>query len=101
MRTRAERRNLRNKKIKIREDILNSGGFNDGVLYEKQRTKIEKNGSGYMSKSGTLLHYAKGTKPASQKTRNRNSYDGTNNWSAHDKRQIDSMNEAELEEMGR
>lgn len=89
---RSERRRRRLKKIKQREQILKINGFQDGSLYEKHRNKIKVNGSGYMSKHGTLLHYANGTNPKSQKVRDRFSYNGTNNWKPRDKRQIDSMN---------
>lgn len=88
---RAERRQRRLDKINKREKILQANGFQQGSLYEKHRNKIKNNGLGYMSKHGTLLHYANGTNPKSQKVRDRFSYNGTNNWKPRDIRQIDSM----------
>ena len=93
MRTREERRNLRDKKIKKRKEILKNGGFQGGSLYDKHVNKIEQNGLGYMSKHGTLLHFARGTDKCSQKVRDRNSYNGTENWSWKDLKQINSMND--------
>ena len=95
MRTREERRQLRLAKIKQREEILKAGGFRSGSMYEKHENKIKTNGSGYMSKHGTLLHYANGTNPVSQKVRDRDSYNGTNNWKPNDKKQMDSMSDKE------
>lgn len=97
MRDRQERRQLRNKKIQKRKKVIKDGGYQGGTLYEKHTKKIEENGPGYMSKSGTLLHYAKGTNKRSQKVRDRKSYNGTNNWSHNDMLKIDSMNDAENE----
>jgi len=97
MRDRAVRRSLRETKIQKRESILKSGGFKEGTLYEKHREKVKEKGSGYMAKHGTLLHFAKGTNPNSQKTRDRDSYNGTTNWGPRDTKSIDSMNEQENE----
>lgn len=91
MRTREERRNFRKNKIKKRESILKNGGEKNGTLYEKHINKVRNNGGGYMAKHGTLLHYANGTNSVSKKTRNRNSYDGTENWSYNDSKKIDSL----------
>ena len=88
---RSERRRRRLKKIKQRENILKYNGFQQGSLYEKHRNKIKENGSGYMAKHGTLLHYANGTNHKSQKVRDRSSYNGTNNWKHSDKKKMDSM----------
>ena len=97
---RAERRKRRALKIKKREDILKASGFRGGSLFEKHRNKIEDNGPGYMAKHGNLLHYARGTNPVSQKVRDRDSYNGTNNWRARDIRQLDSMDYLESETKG-
>jgi hypothetical protein len=70
---------------------LKNGGEVGGLLYEKHVEKINKNGCGYMAKSGTLLHFARGTNRASQKTRNRDSYDGTENWSYKDSKRMAAM----------
>lgn len=86
----AERRARRYKKIKQRERILNASGLAGGVLYEKHREKI-KHSRGYIAKHGTLLHYAQGTNRRSQKTRDRKSHQGTENWSYKDKIRIQDM----------
>lgn len=86
----AERRARRYKKIKQRERILSASGLAGGTLYEKHREKI-KHSHGYLSKHGTLLHYAQGTNRRSQKTRNRKSHQGTENWSYKDKIRIQDM----------
>ena len=44
-----------------------------------------------MAKHGTLLHYARGSKRPSQKTRKRNSHSGTENWCHKDIAQFDDM----------
>ena len=97
MRTREERRQLRQSKIKQREEIIKQNGYKDGSLYTKHADKIKEKGPGYMSKHGTLLHYANGTNKVSQKVRDRNSYNGTTNWKPNDIRQMDSMNSKEKE----
>lgn len=91
MRTRAERRELRLRKIKQREEVIENGGYKAGLMYDRHVNKIKKNGTGYMSKHGTLLHYALGTSHSLGKVRDRNSYNGTNNWKASDTRKINSM----------
>lgn len=93
MRTRAERRQFRSTKIKQREEILKQSGFQGGLLYEKHVNKIKENGPGYMAKHGTLLHYVNGTNPVSQKIRDRDSHNGTNNWDPSCVRQMDSMDD--------
>ena len=95
MRDRKYRRNFRDKKIKQRQKILKESGYKGGSLYEKHIKKIEDNGFGYMSKSGTLLHYVRGTNKPSQKVRDRNSYNGTNNWGHRDSQRMDSMSDNE------
>lgn len=97
MRNRQERRLLRSKKLQKRKKILKDGGYQGGTLYDKHTKKIEEKGLGYMSKSGTLLHYARGTNKVSQKVRDRKSYNGTNNWSHNDVLKMDSMKSAEKE----
>lgn len=96
MRTLNERRELRNKKIKQREKIMKYSGPRGGTLYETHVAKIG-NSSGYMSKHGTLLHYATGTSHSHGKVRDRNSYSGTNNWKPSDIRQMNSMSDMEKE----
>ena len=81
------KRYQRQLKIKKRWDILRRGGFQQGSLYEKHVSKVCEN-RGYLSKSGTLLHYGAGTKPTSQKVRDRKSYSGTTNWSVKDLRRL-------------
>ena len=84
-RSRDRRREFREKKIAKRVKIILQGGYQCGTLYEPHAKKLRKN-SGYLSKSGTLLHYGRGTKPISIKTRKRGSYSGTTNWSTRDTR---------------
>lgn len=76
--------------------ILEASGFQEGLFYEKHRNKIKNNGLGYMSKHGTLLHYASGNK-ISVKVNDRNSYNWTNNWSYRDRQKIDRMNYCEYD----
>ena len=96
--TRAERRKRRFKKIKQREKILKQSGFQGGSLYEKHEKKIRNNGTGYMSKHGNLTHYARGTQwHRGTKTRNRNSWLGTNNWKYKDQIRMLDMSEQEKE----
>lgn len=95
--TRAERRKRRIKKIKQRSEILKQSGFQGGSLYEKHEKKIRENGTGYMSKHGTLLHYAHGMNRGRCKVRDRNGYDGTNNWKYKDQRRMLDMSEQEKE----
>ena len=95
--TRAERRNRRFKKIKQRSEILKQSGFQGGSLYEKHEQKIRDNGNGYMSKHGTLLHYACGNERGRGKVRDRNSYNGTNHWNHKDQRRMIDMSEQEKE----
>ena len=96
--TRAERRKRRFKKIKQRSEILKQSGFQGGSLYEKHETKIRENGHGYMSKHGTLIHFARGTEwRRGTKTRNRNSWLGTENWSPKDRKAIFDMDMQEKE----
>lgn len=86
------RRMARDKKIAKRKRIIEAGGLQGGSLYEKHRDKIEKN-SGYLDKHGTILHYGCGTKHTQGKVRDRNSYDGTNNWKHRDIKQMDDMDQ--------
>lgn len=95
MRTRDERRMLREKKINKNKKILENGDFQGGTLYEKHRKKIEEKGYGYMAKHGTLLHFARGTKRASQKVRDRKAWSGTENWSHKDLKKMNSLNDNE------
>lgn len=88
--TAAERRRRRFRKIKQRERIIAASGLQQGSLYDRHKEKIETN-TGYLAKHGTILHYAKGTKPVSQKTRNKKSYSGTENWSHKDRQRLDDM----------
>ena len=88
--TSSERRYRRYKKIRARQQIIDQSGLRGGRLYEKHREKIEKH-NGYLSKHGSLLHYARGNNPPSKKTRDRKSYSGTNNWKPKDKAQLESM----------
>lgn len=98
MMTRAKRRYARIKKVKQRLRVITEGGYACGSLCEKHVDKIKENGGGYMSKHGSLLHYARGTEPVSEKVRDRKSYNGTMNWSYRDKKRIVSMND-ELKEI--
>ena len=90
--TAQERHRRRNKKIKQRKRVIEAAGLRGGTLYERHREKIEAN-DGYLAKHGTLLHYAQGTKKPSQKTRDRNSYSGTNNWQRKDLARMENMRE--------
>ena len=92
----AERRRRRYKKIQQRQRIIDQSGLRGGTLYERHRQKITKN-NGYLAKHGSVLHYAQGNNGASNKTRDRQSWSGTNNWSAKDQAQIEKMQE-DLEE---
>lgn len=87
------RRESRELYIEKREEIIKNSGFKQGTIYKKHRDKIRNSGAGYMAKHGVLLHYANGYSRASQKVRDRKSYNGTNNWSRHDIKQMDSMDE--------
>ena len=84
---RQERREVRSIKIKKRERLLEKLGLQYGSIYEKHRKKIRKS-KGYMAKHGTFLHYAQRRK-RSVNVREKNSYNGTNNWSHRDRKQID------------
>lgn len=95
--TLAERRRRRITKIKQRAEVIKKSGFQGGTLYEKHEQKIRENGHGYMSKHGTLLHYACGNERGRGKVRDRNSYDGTNNWKYKDQRRMIDMYEQEKE----
>lgn len=88
--TKSERRYRRHKKIQARQRVVEQSGLRGGTLYERHRQKIQRN-KGYFSKHGSLLHFANGTKPPSQKTRNRDSYAGTNNWKKKDMAALESM----------
>ena len=90
--TASERRYRRHKKIQSRQRIINQSGLRGGTLYEKHREKIQEN-NGYLAKHGTVLHYANGTKRPTQKTRDRDSFAGTNNWQKKDSAQLQSMDE--------
>ena len=92
---RAERRKRRESKIKQREEIIKISGLKQGTVYRIHREKLEEKGPGYMSKHGTLLHYANGTKFTLGKVRKRNSWTGTNNWKARDIKQMNSMDAME------
>lgn len=94
--TTAERRKRRYQKIRKRQRIIEQSGLREGLLYERHRDKIQRN-NGYLSKHGTLLHFAKGTKRPTQKTRNRKSFTGTNNWNKKDIAQLQDMDD-ELKE---
>ena len=85
-----ERYQRRQRKIKQRKRIIEMAGLQGGPLYERHRQKIEAH-DGYLTKHGTLLHFAKGTKKPTQKTRDRNSYQGTNNWSHKDLARLQNM----------
>lgn len=61
------------------------------ALYTKDIAKKIEAHDGYLTKHGTLLHFAKGTKKPTQKTRDRNSYQGTNNWSHKDLARLQNM----------
>lgn len=91
MRTLEDRRRFRKNKMKQRENVLKYGGSQCGTLYEKHINKIEEKGVGFMSKHGTLLHYACGTNNSKGKVRDRSSYNGTNHWNHNDRKQMDSM----------
>lgn len=94
---RAERRKLRRLKIKQREEVVKISGFRKGTMYEKHINKIKTKGPGYMSKHGTLLHYAYGYSRTHGKVRDRSSWEGTENWKPRDIRQMDYMNDMEKE----
>ena len=53
--TRAERREVRNKKVAKRLSLMSDLGMQAGTLYEKHRDKVMHSG-GYMSK-GNVSHY--------------------------------------------
>ena len=91
-----ERYRRRQRKIKRSKRIIQAAGLQGGTIYERHRRKIEQN-DGYLAKHGTLLHYARGTKKPSQKTRDRSSFQGTNNWSKKDTVQLQKMQNDLLE----
>ena len=52
----------RGKRINKVKSYVKHVGFKQGSLYKRHVSKIVQNGYGYFSMSGTLLHYARGTK---------------------------------------
>ena len=94
---RENRRYFKNKKIKKRLSTIKELGFNDGSLYEKHKNKIEENGGGYMSKSGTLMHYAKGSK-RTLKTNNKGNYGPAKLYKKHDMQELLDMKD-QLDEL--
>lgn len=55
VKTRAERREVRNKKVAKRLSMMSDFGMQGGTLYAKHRDKVQHSG-GYMSK-GNVSHY--------------------------------------------
>jgi hypothetical protein len=90
MRTRNERRDLTERKLKQRERMKNDLGLQGGTLYEKHREKVE-NSLGYM-RDGNVSHYVSCGFGA--KTKNKNTeYGARHNYSPHDIRQLDKDND--------
>lgn len=86
---RGERRRRAEVKMKRNEKILRDFGYRGGTIYERHIAKVEES-LGYTRKHGNITHYAQ--VGFGEKTTNRNSYDGVNNYSPRDQRNIDKAN---------